>query len=116
MPSASELEHIASSSMTEEAVVKKKRKGPKGPNPLSVKKKQKDSSSIITKPKSLSEPAIQAQKTGEKRKRGDDSGLEMPQGSTALTIGGHRRKRRRKTANAHVDIQPVADNRVPPVL
>ncbi|KAL1748903.1 Fcf1-domain-containing protein [Schizophyllum fasciatum] len=78
---------------------RKKHKGPKGPNPLSVKKKQKD-----TAPKGKTAEA----KAGEKRKRGaDDEGDAAGGGRAQVDIvtgdgetgqsSGRKRKRKRKT-------------------
>ena len=100
-PSALELAHLTSTSQGEEAPPKKKRKGPKGPNPLSVKKKQKTTSSSHSKPQKRSDPEQTSQTVGVKRKRSDDVGSNAHdlQVSTTST-GGHKRRKRRKHTGA----------------
>ena len=69
---------------------RKKKKGPKGPNPLSVKKKKPKPGATV--PKQSGDSVAQA---GEKRKRhdgDDDSATPKLEGS------GHKRKRRTKHA------------------
>jgi U3 small nucleolar RNA-associated protein 23 len=80
--------------------VKKKRKGPKGPNPLSVKKKQ-----VIRTP-------IADSRVGEKRKRDAlDAEVKM-EANIAAGLGSentHRRRRRRtKTSQTIDDVQEVS--------
>ena len=73
---------------------RKKKKGPKGPNPLSVKKKKPKPGATV--PKQSADSVVQA---GEKRKRhdvDDDSTAHKLEGS------GHKRKRRRKHAGQSV--------------
>ncbi|KAI0815180.1 Fcf1-domain-containing protein [Irpex lacteus] len=101
-PSASELAHIASTSKVEEKTPQKKRKGPKGPNPLSVKKKKKDTPSAPSNVSKRTGSVHVPEKVGEKRKRADDpvfDGHGAGEGATALT-SGHKRKRRRKTTTS----------------
>ncbi|KAH9486759.1 rRNA-processing protein utp23 [Psilocybe cubensis] len=73
-----------------------KRKGPKGPNPLSVKKKQ---SNEPTKPPTKAQPP-----TGSKRKvddvDSDPEGESIPAQVSAPTAASKRRKRRRKNKGA----------------
>ncbi|KAI0704886.1 Fcf1-domain-containing protein [Cytidiella melzeri] len=113
MPSASELAHIASTSQVETAAPKKKRKGPKGPNPLSVKKRQNTTSTGPTKPVKRGNSEQSPSRTiGEKRKHNDNPG---PDTSGALegvvhSIGGHKRKRRRKTVAASAPSDHASDD------
>ncbi|KAI0094690.1 Fcf1-domain-containing protein [Irpex rosettiformis] len=97
-PSASELAHIASTSKAEEGPPKK-RKGPKGPNPLSMKKKKKETPSSLSKPRESVDTKQVTQNVGEKRKRSDDgvSNAHAHQEGMSTATGGHKRKRRRKT-------------------
>lgn len=108
MPSVTELAQIASTSKIEDVPPKKKRKGPKGPNPLSVKKKQKDAPSGAAKPKKPHDPL---QKVGEKRKRDEDVRPEGAEGREGFDepTSGHKRKRRRKAASAAEHGVPVAE-------
>ncbi|OJT11822.1 rRNA-processing protein utp23 [Trametes pubescens] len=71
----------------------KKKKGPKGPNPLSVKRKKTESSA--TAPAKKGGNGANAN-TGDKREREDDAEADAP-ASQPDTIG-HKRKRRRKHA------------------
>ncbi|KAG6845979.1 hypothetical protein H0H87_011027 [Tephrocybe sp. NHM501043] len=96
-PSASDLTLVGPSTSTE---IPKKRKGPKGPNPLSVKKKKPTETGSITKGKAkgtmTNTTKLRTPSTGEKRKRDDDleprevAINELPQRVT--------KKRRRKKA------------------
>jgi len=91
-PSAPEIATLPSTAPPEPP--KKKRKGPKGPNPLSVKKK---------KPKpDIPTPAETMKQTGEKRKHVDDVGEGTVQSHTTEENGGHKRKRRRKAHDSSV--------------
>ncbi|RPD82633.1 PIN domain-like protein [Lentinus tigrinus ALCF2SS1-7] len=88
-PTAPEAAKIPSAATPTEPI-RKKKKGPKGPNPLSVKKRKPkpEASATARNTTAESESAI-----GEKRKREDDDG----QSSAAHTErSGHKRKRRRK--------------------
>ncbi|KAI0053296.1 hypothetical protein FA95DRAFT_1579438 [Auriscalpium vulgare] len=82
----------------------KKRKGPKGPNPLSVKKKKiaqdaPEKRKASSHADSLGRKAIS--EVGLKRKREDESSpATLPQAQ-----GGHKRKRRRKT---HLGDPPIS--------
>ncbi|KAI0321708.1 Fcf1-domain-containing protein [Amylostereum chailletii] len=100
-PSTSEAAQLKAAAPQQEPTPKKKR-GPKGPNPLSVKKKKPTHSSvnvksIISKP---SKGPLHEPQAGEKRTRNDDDteksvgGAGEAQGTTT-----HRRKRRRKTTS-----------------
>ncbi|RPD63019.1 PIN domain-like protein [Lentinus tigrinus ALCF2SS1-6] len=87
-PTAPEAAKIPSAATPTEPI--RKKKGPKAPNPLSVKKKKPkpEASATARKTPAESESAI-----GEKRKREDDDG----QSSAAhIESSGHKRKRRRK--------------------
>ncbi|KAM6498268.1 Fcf1 domain containing protein [Amanita muscaria] len=64
---------------------RKKKKGPKGPNPLSVKKK---------KIKPAATPEITAKVTAKRKRDGGDSGNDAPESSNPATT---QRKRRRKS-------------------
>ncbi|CAK5264774.1 unnamed protein product [Mycena citricolor] len=82
--------------------VPKKRKGPKGPNPLSVKKKKPDPKpAATTKPRS-SETAI----VGEKRKRED---VKEAQESQAEPEMKKKRKRRRKATDTDASVTQSVD-------
>ncbi|KAI0079585.1 hypothetical protein K474DRAFT_1591843 [Panus rudis PR-1116 ss-1] len=72
----------------------KKKKGPKGPNPLSVKKKKPKA----TLPeKQSAESDEKHARTGEKRKQGHESDSEDGNTPANVTEGsGHKRKRRRR--------------------
>jgi U3 small nucleolar RNA-associated protein 23 len=99
----------------------KKRKGPKGPNPLSMKKKVIPASAQamnkhkhMEESKTIREPAVLGEvKVGEKRQR-DNAAEELDderddqegfQEVSKKRAGGHKRKRRRKAA-ANVLIPP----------
>ncbi|ESK98374.1 rrna-processing protein utp23 [Moniliophthora roreri MCA 2997] len=80
---------------------RKKRKGPKGPNPLSVKKKQtveqfpqnvRNRDQVV--PSTSTDMAAQV---GEKRKRDDNDGDEGGGDDGTASTSGRRRKRKRKT-------------------
>ncbi|KII93495.1 hypothetical protein PLICRDRAFT_171239 [Plicaturopsis crispa FD-325 SS-3] len=130
---APELASVPSQSTTEPP--RKKKKGPKGPNPLSVKKKKtvaqaptaKETKSKGKEKEVLGKGAGEAktktpQKAGDKRKResdpaddgdtrnvGGEKGSEADGGGPNTEGGGHKRKRRRKTGSAPT----VADNAPP---
>ena len=93
-------------STSKEEPPKKKHKGPKGPNPLSVKKKQKgtDAASKGKKPE-------EGAKAGEKRKRSQEDDGQAEGGPAKVDIitggdgeadqsSGRKRKRKRKTGGA----------------
>jgi U3 small nucleolar RNA-associated protein 23 len=86
-PDDSELAKLSTSSVQQTELPRKKKRGPKGPNPLSVKKK-KPAIPQPAQPKPESKP----NSIGVKRKSGD----EAPAGIGQASGGGHKRKRRRK--------------------
>jgi U3 small nucleolar RNA-associated protein 23 len=95
LPSISEATQLAAVAPPSEEPPRKKRKGPKGPNPLSVKsKKTMPSEKAISKSASVRLTGKVAN-TGEKRKHVADDEVEDGGRNT-----GHKRKRRRKTAPA----------------
>lgn len=111
MPADSELAQIASTSKVDDPPPKKRRKGPKGPNPLSIKKKQKDIISGSLKPKKSHDTAQVSQKVGEKRKRSDDlEETKGKEGSAVEPTSGHKRKRRRKGAIAPIHGAPAIEH------
>lgn len=81
-PDESELAKLSAS--VHQTEPPRKKRGPKGPNPLSVKKKS--TVSQLTEPKPKSQPTS-------KRKRED----EEPARTGQAPDSGHKRKRRRKT-------------------
>jgi len=90
LPVESELAKLPASTQQPEAP--KKKRGPKGPNPLSVKRK-KPAVPQFTQPKIKSDPMP----IGSKRKREDvQDGVEASTGPGQASGGGHKRKRRRK--------------------
>ncbi|EIN13520.1 PIN domain-like protein [Punctularia strigosozonata HHB-11173 SS5] len=97
-----ELAKVASTSKLEpapEGPPRKKRKGPKGPNPLSVKKKKakiegEGANAKATKPKT----AHEERHVGEKRKHAEDGDHRDDVPSRETEGEGRKRKRRRKTA------------------
>ncbi|KAL1669070.1 Fcf1-domain-containing protein [Schizophyllum commune] len=102
-PSAQDASLASKPSTSKEEPPKKKHKGPKGPNPLSVKKKQKGTDAAL-KGKKPEEGA----KAGEKRKRSqeDDDHAEGGHAKVDIITGddgeagqssGRKRKRKRKT-------------------
>ncbi|PCH33571.1 Fcf1-domain-containing protein [Wolfiporia cocos MD-104 SS10] len=101
-PSAPELAKLPSTAAAEPP--KKKKKGPKGPNPLSVKKKKAKVDQPTSKEKKSSKD--EHVRVGEKRRRDEDT--EEPK--TPATEGsGHKRKRRRKTHNSTTPAAAAAD-------
>ena len=88
-PTAPEAEKLPSTS-TPVDPPRKKKKGPKGPNPLSVKKK-KPKADTSAPPNSSETKAM----VGEKRRR-DDDGADNPVSQTEGAASTHKRKRRRK--------------------
>ncbi|KAF9651513.1 hypothetical protein BDM02DRAFT_3110629 [Thelephora ganbajun] len=91
-PAKSELVKLPTSAQQPEPP-KKKRRGPKGPNPLSVKKKKP----VVSQP---DQPNLVTDHTplGTKRKREDEQGgVEASAETSQAPGGGHKRKRRRKT-------------------
>ncbi|KAJ7655108.1 Fcf1-domain-containing protein [Mycena polygramma] len=104
-PTGSEQILVRGSTSTE--LPRKKKKGPKGPNPLSVKKKKVD---VIDKPPAKGKriethtPAARQAAVGEKRKRDDADDtegvpMEQPAGSQQ-DVPKRKKKRRRKAADA----------------
>ncbi|KAL1705042.1 Fcf1-domain-containing protein, partial [Schizophyllum commune] len=102
-PSAQDASLASKPSTSKEEPPKKKHKGPKGPNPLSVKKKQKgtDAASKGKKPE-------EGAKAGEKRKRSQEDDAQAEGGHAKVDIitggegetgqsSGRKRKRKRKT-------------------
>ncbi|KAL4243483.1 PIN domain-like protein [Abortiporus biennis] len=86
LPSASETSRLQTTPVQTEPP-KKKKKGPKGPNPLSVKKK---------KPATAQNNEVSS---GAKRKRDNDEGGEdHAEKVSEAAHSGHKRKRRRKGA------------------
>jgi U3 small nucleolar RNA-associated protein 23 len=96
---------------------RKKKKGPKGPNPLSVKKKKKiDATTMKTKGKDKDmtsgsrKPVVHEDdkaQVGEKRKRAVDGGVEQDEGqatgrteSSELQDIRRKRKRQRKRVSS----------------
>lgn len=88
MPSAPELAKLPSAQTAPQPP--RKRKGPKGPNPLSVKKKKAAPTPAL--PKNLDAGKVEV---GKKRKAHDDDGDDRTVKSPGET--GHKRKRRRRT-------------------
>lgn len=96
LPTALETAHLTTPASTTE-VQKKKRKGPKGPNPLSVKKKLKQP---VTTPRAVPNKDTNIASTvGEKRKRPNN---DNPPSLDTAADSGHKRKRRRKNASAMI--------------
>lgn len=98
-PSAPELASLPSTSTIVEPP-RKKKKGPKGPNPLSVKKKKSKPDQSASAPRKSGSQEMEA---GAKRKRDDVN--EVGEHPSVEGSNGHKRKRRRKT---HEDSGPVA--------
>ncbi|KAI0762909.1 PIN domain-like protein [Fomes fomentarius] len=83
---------------------RKKKRGPKGPNPLSVKKKKSKPGDTTLK-KSRDQDAV----TGQKRKRDVDEDREGPS-ATQLPESGHKRKRKRKQSATSAAAQVVENS------
>lgn len=84
---------------------KKKKKGPKGPNPLSVKKKKVSETSQGRNSERSKPGHERSTKVGQKRKRDEehDARISHPEEETRPGLeegGGHRRRRRRKNATS----------------
>ncbi|KAK0465397.1 Fcf1-domain-containing protein [Desarmillaria tabescens] len=79
---------------------RKKRKGPKGPNPLSVKKKKVDNT--LTKRQNTSKGA-HSDSPEKKRKRDEDEDEDVNSELESVVRSGRKRKRRRKVTELHVD-------------
>jgi U3 small nucleolar RNA-associated protein 23 len=86
-PAEAELSKL-SVSVQQAEIPRKKKKGPKGPNPLSVKKK---------KPAVTQIPRSEPTSTGSKRKREDEQDVADTLAGASQARSGHKRKRRRKT-------------------
>ncbi|KAI0651775.1 Fcf1-domain-containing protein [Trametes meyenii] len=87
---------------------RKKKKGPKGPNPLSVKKKKPKAEGTVRSKNKEGEDA--KEQAGEKRKRVDEGEMSASPTMT-LEATGHKRKRRRKHGgNASTDDKVVLRN------
>ncbi|KZV75574.1 PIN domain-like protein [Peniophora sp. CONT] len=96
-PSTSEAAQLKAAAPTSEPPKAKKKKGPKGPNPLSMKKKK--ASEPVQAKKSGSMPKRDAANTGEKRKRTDEGDVDASARDANLKDGevlGHKRRRHRK--------------------
>jgi len=91
-PTESELAKLPISA--QQAEPPKRKRGPKGPNPLSVKKKK----SAVPLP--VQQESKKSMPIGSKRKRGDErDGVEASAESAGVSQApgsGHKRKRRRK--------------------
>jgi hypothetical protein len=89
-PAESELPNLPASGQQPEPHKKKKR-GPKGPNSLSVKKKK----AAVPQHTQL-KPKPNPMPVGPKRKRGDEQdGVKAPAETSRAPGGGHKRKRRK---------------------
>jgi len=100
MPSTSETKHLSSMEAGPSEPPRKKRKGPKGPNPLSVKKKI---------PKPTPAPAKDAgakvPETGTTRIRTEDGNNDDAAGHDHNDVGtaqGGRKRKRRRQSNTDV--------------
>ena len=91
-PSTSEKSKILSQEQPSNEPPRKKRKGPKGPNPLSVKKKKPK---VSTQPIAGKKDA-DTSRAGEKRQRDDEEHQTAPEDRPNPEGSGHKRKRRRK--------------------
>lgn len=99
LPAESELANLPASAQQPEPP--KKKRGPKGPNPLSVKRKK----TAVPRP---AQPGFKSNSTpvGSKRKRGDEQdGVGASAESGRVPGGGHKRKRRREK-----NTEPSADH------
>lgn len=97
LPSASEMARLQTTAPTEEPP-RKKRKGPKGPNPLSVKKKKAVQPAASAPKAAPTKGNEKISHTGEKRKRPEHDAAE-PTHLDEASKPGRKRKRRRKVAN-----------------
>ncbi|KIP12024.1 hypothetical protein PHLGIDRAFT_98791 [Phlebiopsis gigantea 11061_1 CR5-6] len=105
LPSSTETAKLAATAPAAEGPPKKKRKGPKGPNPLSMKKKKPKQAESAPRP--ATKDAEKSVNLGEKRKRVDDEQVS-PAPPDAATSHGHKRKHRRKgVSNASGSIQTL---------
>lgn len=96
-PSASETSRLAPKTVPEEPPKTKKRTGPKGPNPLSVKKKKPKESTPAKK------HVDNTARVGEKRKHEESEGASAPVDlKMEAEASGHKRKRRRKGKSSEV--------------
>ena len=99
LPAESELAKLPASA--QQPKTSKKKRGPKGPNPLSVKRKKPQHAQPNMKPNSTP--------IGSKRKMEDEQNDVDASAETGLASGGgHKRKRRRKP-----NIEPSADDVAP---
>lgn len=117
-PSTSEIGKLKAAAPVSEPA-KKKKKGPKGPNPLSIKKKKgveppatKDKSKERGKGKLSGEvtKTVQSEKTGEKRKRQEEhahDGVRELAADDSTERSGPKRKRRRKTVSQRKAESPL---------
>jgi U3 small nucleolar RNA-associated protein 23 len=112
-PTHSELSTLPSKAPIE---LPKKRKGPKGPNPLSVKKKKPAENSATTSKGKGKQRDPPHHAVGEKRKRGVEEEVESKDVSQPNTTehdgnvqGGHKRKRRRKNHDKAGETSTVVD-------
>ncbi|KAJ6509241.1 Fcf1-domain-containing protein [Mycena vitilis] len=108
-PTGSEQVLVRGSSSTEPP--RKKKKGPKGPNPLSVKKKKVD---VLDKPpakgrgKQTPTPAARQAAVGEKRKRDnadDAEGVSVGQPAGPQQDAPKRKKKRRRKATDAIPVE-----------
>ena len=100
-PSAPEAAKLPTAAPSEPP--KKKKKGPKGPNPLSVKKKKPKPSDSATKMKDSS--VMKA--LGEKRKRDDEDDVQ-PSTTASEDVGQKRKRRRKHGTRSSIDQLPDA--------
>ncbi|KAG5654740.1 hypothetical protein H0H81_003748 [Sphagnurus paluster] len=91
-PSSSDITFVGPSTST---VPPRKKKGPKGPNPLSVKKKKKLEEIPVRKPKADSMQS--ATKAGDKRKRDDEHEPDSASVAADSLLRSKKRRRRKKT-------------------
>ncbi|KAG5644727.1 hypothetical protein DXG03_007856 [Asterophora parasitica] len=117
LPTASDMTLVGSSTSTE--LPKKKKRGPKGPNPLSVKKKKPPTDTSVSndnaegKAKSASTDPATLPKVGEKRKRNnghedDGSGAEPPD------IVGEGERRTTKKRRRSKKVEPTETEAIGP--
>jgi len=91
-PTASDMTLVSASGSAEP--IRKKRKGPKGPNPLSVKKKK-----VVEASKARPRPVpVTKANVGEKRKRGEENKAQGEDEIISNDVEPPQRKRRRKKA------------------
>jgi len=101
LPSSSEASRLAPAP-SESEPPKKKRKGPKGPNPLSVKKKKTTMAANPREPPKL----MEQEQSGKKRKREEQDGTQVVEGARP----GRKRKRRRTAEKQSVESPKSTDS------